>query len=205
VVTFGPRSVESSRGSSTFNASAAAASSSRNSALMSSWTKSRDPAQQHSPVLKKIAVIVVSTACCRLASGNTTSGLLPPSSSVTSVILSAALFITLLPTAVDPVNANFRIWPCSDRGSPASGPNPVTMLTTPSGITSLVSSISLRIDSGVSSAGLRTTLGRQRRAKLPCSHQEWKVPWNYLADDTVGLLDCLAVAAVVGVDRPTIM
>jgi len=74
-----------------------------------------------------------------------------------SVMLSAALFITLLPISVDPVNASFRIPLWFESGSPASGPNPVTMLTTPSGITSSASSISFSTDSGVSSAGLSTT------------------------------------------------
>jgi len=41
-------------------------------------------------------------------------------------------------------------------GLPASTPNPLTMLTTPGGSRSPMSSMSLRIDQGVCSAGLST-------------------------------------------------
>src|SRR5271156_7053274 len=51
------------------------------------------------------------------------------------------------------------------RGAPASGPNPVTMLTTPSGSpASINSSTRLMVDNGVSSAGLITQVLPQTRA-----------------------------------------
>src|ERR1700733_16062405 len=51
------------------------------------------------------------------------------------------------------------------RGAPASGPNPVTILTTPSGNpASTSSSTRLMVDKGVSSAGLITQVLPQIRA-----------------------------------------
>src|ERR1700735_5845676 len=54
---------------------------------------------------------------------------------------------------------------CATKGAPASGPKPVTMLTTPSGSpASSNNSTRLMVDSGVSSVGLITQVLPQTRA-----------------------------------------
>ena len=61
------------------------------------------------------------------------------------------------PVVVSPVKATLAIRGLEASGFPASTPNPLTTLSTPSGSRSPISSITLRIDHGVCSAGLRTT------------------------------------------------
>ena len=61
------------------------------------------------------------------------------------------------PVVVSPVKAILAIRLEDASGLPASTPNPFTMFSTPAGIRSAMSSISLRIDHGVCSAGLSTT------------------------------------------------
>ena len=61
------------------------------------------------------------------------------------------------PVVVSPVKATLRIRLLLASGLPASTPNPLTTLSTPAGSRSPISSISLRIDHGVCSAGLSTT------------------------------------------------
>ena len=86
-----------------------------------------------------------------------TLGLLPPSSSVIGMMFSAAYCMMRRPVVVSPVKAIFRMPECCARGLPASGPKPWTTLSTPAGITSLMSSIHSMMETGVCSAGLSTT------------------------------------------------
>ena len=60
------------------------------------------------------------------------------------------------PVVVSPVNAILRIRLLDASGLPASTPKPLTMLSTPAGSRSPMSSIRYRIDAGVCSAGLST-------------------------------------------------
>jgi Ni/Fe-hydrogenase subunit HybB-like protein len=82
------------------------------------------------------------TACSRSASSNTRSGDLPPVSRVMFFSVPLACFITSLPVA-----------------APATLPWPLMMLTTPGGKpASLTRLAKYKIESGVCSAGLRTTV-----------------------------------------------
>src|ERR1700741_3220116 len=69
------------------------------------------------------------------------------------------------PTSLDPVKEMARTLGCSTSGAPASGPKPVTMLTTPSGSPASISiSTKWKVESGVSSAGLITQVLPQTSA-----------------------------------------
>ncbi len=84
---------------------------------------------------------------------------LPPSSSVTRLIVSAAPAAIERPTSVEPVNAIFATSGCSTSRCPQVRPGPTTTFTTPAGIpASSTSSENLSDVSGVSSAGLSTTV-----------------------------------------------
>jgi hypothetical protein len=62
-----------------------------------------------------------------------------------------------LPTAVDPVNEVMLIFGLVTSASPVIGPGPFTTLTTPAGTWARAhASASIRVVSGVFSAGLRT-------------------------------------------------
>jgi hypothetical protein len=84
-------------------------------------------------------------------------GLLPPSSSVTGMMFSVAYCMISRPVSVDPVNATLAIRGLVASAWPASPPRPLTTFSTPSGSRSPTISISFRIDTGVSVAGLSTT------------------------------------------------
>ena len=84
-------------------------------------------------------------------------GLLPPSSRVTGIRFWLAYCMIRRPVVVSPVKAILAIRLDEASGLPASTPKPLTMLSTPAGSRSPISSISFRIDHGVCSAGLRTT------------------------------------------------
>lgn len=87
---------------------------SMNFSLMLSWTKTRDPAQQTCPALKKIPNADQEAAASRSASSKMTLGDFPPSSRVTVLrLLSAASFMIVRPTRVDPVKATFWIFCCT--------------------------------------------------------------------------------------------
>src|SRR5215475_2228392 len=61
------------------------------------------------------------------------------------------------PTSLDPVKDTARTPGCETSGAPASGPYPVTILTTPLGRPASMSVWTrLNVESGVSSAGLMT-------------------------------------------------
>ena len=84
---------------------------------------------------------------------------------MTRLIVEAAPAITLCPTSVEPVKPIFATSGCSIRRCPTTEPLPTTTLTTPSGIpASSASSPSRMLESGVSSAGLSTTVFPQASA-----------------------------------------
>ena len=122
-------------------------------------TRIRERAQQSCPALPNTAPGAAAAAAAMSASANTMLADLPPSSSVTRLIVAAADAAIRAPTSVDPVNATFATSGCSTSRAPAVEPGPATMLTTPSGIpaSSAIFSNSSAV-SGVSSAGLRTTV-----------------------------------------------
>mmetsp|Transcript_11613 Transcript_11613/g.24915 ORF Transcript_11613/g.24915 Transcript_11613/m.24915 type:complete len:203 (+) Transcript_11613:250-858(+) len=108
-----------------------------------------------------LSATALSTSTCL----STMTGLLPPSSRVQGLMCSAAMRPTMRPTSVLPVKATLStsLWPAS--GAPASGPQPVMMLSTPGGSpASRASCPSLRAVMGVCSASLSTTVLPHARA-----------------------------------------
>ena len=92
------------------------------------------------------------------ASSATIAADLPPSSSVTGIRRSAQLRAMIRPAAVDPVKAILSTPGCFTSASPVSRP-PVTTLTTPGGKpTASTAAASASASSGVSPAGLTTTV-----------------------------------------------
>ena len=85
-------------------------------------------------------------------------GLLPPSSRVTGIRFCEAYCMIRRPVVVSPVNDTLLIRSLDASGLPASTPKPLTTLTTPGGNRSPISDIRYRIDAGVCSAGLSTTV-----------------------------------------------
>ena len=73
------------------------------------------------------------------------------------MMFSLAYCMISRPVVVSPVKAILEIRLDEASGLPASTPKPLTTLSTPAGSRSPMSSISLRIDQGVCSAGLSTT------------------------------------------------
>jgi hypothetical protein len=73
------------------------------------------------------------------------------------MMFSAAYCMISRPVVVSPVKATLAIRGLEARGLPASTPKPLTMLSTPSGSRSAISSASTSMLIGVCSAGLRTT------------------------------------------------
>ncbi|MCY1493553.1 hypothetical protein D9M68_273900 [compost metagenome] len=84
-------------------------------------------------------------------------GLLPPSSTVDGMMFSAAHLRMCEPTGVEPVKAILAMRLLVASASPASLPKPWTILSTPGGSRSPITSISTAMPSGVCSAGLSTT------------------------------------------------
>jgi hypothetical protein len=90
---------------------------------------------------------------------------LPPISRWTFLKDGAAFCATARPTSVDPVNDTTRTSSLDSIGSPTSRPLPVTRLTTPRGMPASSRILTkLNADSGVSVAGLKTTVFPQTRA-----------------------------------------
>ena len=86
-------------------------------------------------------------------------GLFPPSSSVTRLSWSAQVRMMSFPTSFEPVKLILSTSGWSSSGAPASGPTPVTTLSTPSGRpASCAIRASSSAVSGVCSAGLSTTV-----------------------------------------------
>ena len=99
------------------------------------------------------------TAASRSASAKMMFALLPPSSIVTFFTSFAAVRRMPLPTSVEPVNAIFATPGCSTSACPAIEPLPGMTLSTPSGRpASFAHSARSSADSGVNSAGFRTTV-----------------------------------------------
>ena len=121
-------------------------------------TRMRERAQQSWPALPNTAIGAAAAARSRSASAKITFADLPPSSSVTRLIVCAAPAAIARPTSVEPVNATFATSGCSTSRCPAVRPGPATTLTTPSGSTSAASCSKRSAVSGVSSAGLSTTV-----------------------------------------------
>ncbi len=85
--------------------------------------------------------------------------LLPPSSRVTRFTCGAQPAMIRVPTSVEPVNTILRTSGWVTKRSPTTEPLPASTWNTPSGIpASSASSPSRSAVSGVSSAGLRTTV-----------------------------------------------
>src|SRR5260370_21213334 len=92
-------------------------------------------------------------------------GFLPPNSNEQCLKLLAAVMPMVRPTALDPVNEIARTSGCSSSGAPASGPYPPTTLITPFGMPASVSTRTrLKVESGVSCAGLITQVLPQTSA-----------------------------------------
>ena len=90
---------------------------------------------------------------------------LPPSSRWTCLSSSAAALVTATPVSREPVNVITGTSGWRTSASPASSPNPWTTLTTPVGSPDSASSSTKRsASSGVSSAGLSTTVLPQTSA-----------------------------------------
>ena len=124
-------------------------------------------AVQRRPVVPIAPLRVPTTARSRLASSSTIIGFLPPNSSEQCLKLWAAMLPTIRPTAEDPVRDTARTSGCSAIGVPTSAPNPVTMLITPLGSPASASARTrLKVDSGVSCAGLMTFFTRSSSRPL---------------------------------------
>ena len=129
------------------------------SSIAARSTRIRERAQQSWPALPKTANGAAAAAASMSASAKTTLADLPPSSSVTRLIVCAAPAAIPRPTSVEPVKAILATSGCSTSRCPQTEPGPATTLRTPSGMpaSSAIRSSSIAV-SGVSSAGLRTTV-----------------------------------------------
>jgi hypothetical protein len=82
---------------------------------------------------------------------------LPPSSRVTRLTLAAAAWATLMPVAVDPVNATLSTPLCAASDSPVDRSQPVTTLSTPAGRPASCSTCAnATVEAGECSEGLTT-------------------------------------------------
>ena len=113
-------------------------------------------------------------------------GDLPPNSRVTGIIFCDAYCIIKRPVVVSPVNAIFAIRLELASGFPASKPKPLTILSVPGGKRSAISSITTSIDTGVCSAGFKTTQfpAASAGASFHTAIKNWKIPWNNLTYNT---------------------
>ena len=137
-----------------------------NSSATDSCTMKRLAAVQACPMLRNLAARAPSTALSRSASSKTMNGALPPSSIDVRNTFSAACFMSVTPTGVEPVNDTLR-----RRGSAIIGVDSaddvlvVNTLTTPLGTpTSSRILTKYSVVSGVSVAGLITTVFPAARA-----------------------------------------
>src|SRR6185436_20169215 len=117
------------------------------------------------PLVPKAPQTAPSTARSIFASSMTMMAFFPPISSEHGLKLLAAASPTIRPTSDDPVNEIARTSGWLTSGAPASGPKPVTMLTTPLGNPASINARTrLIVESGVSSAGLMTQVLPQTNA-----------------------------------------
>ena len=100
------------------------------------------------PLLTKAAKNSFGATTCGSTSSSTMAASLPPSSSVMRLSVAAALAMTRLPLATEPVNEILSMPGCSLIHCPQSSP-PASTLTTPGGKIGCSSSPSLSVDSGV--------------------------------------------------------
>ncbi len=143
----------------------AGSSSDTNSSYADRSTRIRDRAQQSWPALSKTADGAEAAAAAMSASANTMLALLPPSSRVTRFTWSAQPAMIRLPTSVEPVKQTLRTRGCVTNRSPTTEPLPGMIVSTCSGRpASRASSPSRMAVSGVSSAGLSTTVLPAARA-----------------------------------------
>ena len=120
---------------------------------------------QHWPWLKNTAPCVPASADSRSASSKTMLGDFPPSSSDTRFRFPFAASAIFWPVVCSPVNVILSTSVCAASGAPAVSPKPVITFTTPGGNpTSVISSARRSAESGVCSAGLRTTVFPAARA-----------------------------------------
>ncbi len=128
-------------------------------------TKIRLPAEHTSPWLPKMPQALPGMASARSASAKTMLGLFPPSSRVTRFSESAQVRMMCWPIALEPVKLILSTSGCSSRGWPASGPRPVSTLSTPAGTpASSAARARPRAVRGVCSAGFSTTVQPAARA-----------------------------------------
>src|SRR3989304_10234054 len=108
-----------------------------------------------------------STAKSILASSITIMAFLPPISKLQCLKFGAQVSETVLPTAVEPVKETNFTSGCFIRGIPTPAPEPNRILTTPLGIpASSQALIKFKAESGVSAAGLNTTVLPQIKAGI---------------------------------------
>ena len=98
------------------------------------------------------------TTSSRLASFSTITGALPPNSMWVRFMVWEAISTSFLPVAMEPVSDTMRTRGWLTSGMPTSPPRPWMMLTTPGGSSSASNSPSARVESGVTSEGLSTTV-----------------------------------------------
>src|SRR6202051_4439824 len=111
------------------------------------------------PMLRYFETIAPSTAASMSASLHTKNGALPPSSSPSFFTPTDACWYRILPTSVDPVKPTKRTAGCSHTTLPTAEEVSVRILNTPRGTPAFsASATSASVVSGVSLAGLRTTV-----------------------------------------------
>ena len=111
---------------------------------MSDWIRLRDGHVHTSPwlranMVKPSSALSWKSSLAAITSEKKMLGLLPPSSRVTGMRFCDAYCMIKRPVVVSPVKAIFLMRALDANGLPASTPNPLTMLTTPGGITSPMS------------------------------------------------------------------
>src|SRR5450756_253585 len=121
----------------------------------------RDGAVQTSPLLNAYSTspsiaLSKNSSSLSMTSAKKMLGDLPPSSTVEGMRFSAAYCMISRPVVVSPVKPILAMRGLDARALPISPPGPVTMLITPAGTTSAITSASFRIDHGVGDAGLST-------------------------------------------------
>mmetsp|Transcript_1192 Transcript_1192/g.2569 ORF Transcript_1192/g.2569 Transcript_1192/m.2569 type:complete len:275 (-) Transcript_1192:326-1150(-) len=155
----GPVVVEASRPSPTLSLLTRSVTISENLLYTLSCTNTRLAQMHVCPALRSAESTTPLAASSRSASSNTMKGALPPSSRLTRLTVCAAPAISILPTAVLPVNPILRTLSLFTSSWPMDAASPITRFSTPSGAPALSSS-SARATAvrGVSSEGLRTTV-----------------------------------------------
>ena len=132
------------------------------------------------------------TASSRSASSKTMNGALPPSSIEVRFTVDAHCSISILPTAVEPVNVSLRTIGLLVISAPISPRMPATILMTPAGTPARsASSTKANADSGVAFAGLQTTVqpAASAGADLARQHRVREIPGRDTCNNTDRLFD----------------